>query len=555
MSTTTGPRDHGAYGAPPAPVGRRVAASLLDGALTSVCAAPLLAAVLPVWLAAARAADGTTSPVPAGPSPVLLVVALVLLLAWGAVQWWCHGTRGWTVGRRLLGLRTVDVRHGRPVGLGRALVRSLVVVAGVLACGVGQLVVLLSPLFDSSGRHRGWHDRVADAVVVDVRGLVAARRASAPAVVPRPVTGALAVPVLTPPDAAVAPPAPAAPLPLPRDAAAPLPSGTARPAPDGPAGPGRESAGPGRESAWPSAAPGGVPHQTSPDPGLSPDLDLLPGPRPAVAPEPLGEPPAPTRTRWTTLAAGRQLDAPDLVLPALGRPGLGPDLDTRQLPAVGATGQPVPPAPSVPPAGALPVTDAGAARPAPDPLPAWTPPPPVVPRPDPPDPLDLAVPWPDGAPPVGRAPDEPSSGGESYAPTLSAPPPPPPPPSSTVPVEAFPDPAPVAASGASAWSVRLPDGAVVGLDVPLLVGRNPAPVPGARLVAVADPGRSVSKTHLMLGVDEHGPWVVDRGSTNGTLVTLGDGQRIVCLADRRVRLTDGSLISFGDLSLSVRNRV
>jgi pSer/pThr/pTyr-binding forkhead associated (FHA) protein len=61
----------------------------------------------------------------------------------------------------------------------------------------------------------------------------------------------------------------------------------------------------------------------------------------------------------------------------------------------------------------------------------------------------------------------------------------------------------------------------------------------------------VSKTHLMLGVDEQGPWVVDRGSTNGTLVTLADGQRIVCMPDRRVRLTDGSLVAFGDLSLSV----
>ncbi len=73
-------------------------------------------------------------------------------------------------------------------------------------------------------------------------------------------------------------------------------------------------------------------------------------------------------------------------------------------------------------------------------------------------------------------------------------------------------------------------------------------------VPVADPGRSVSKTHLMLGLDEHGPWVVDRGSTNGTLVTLADGQRIVCLPDRRVRLSDGSLVAFGDVALSVSLR-
>jgi predicted component of type VI protein secretion system len=83
------------------------------------------------------------------------------------------------------------------------------------------------------------------------------------------------------------------------------------------------------------------------------------------------------------------------------------------------------------------------------------------------------------------------------------------------------------------------------------VGRNPDPVAGARVVNVSDPGRSVSKTHLMLGRDAEGPWVVDRGSTNGTLVTLPDGQRIVCLPDRRVRLAEGSVIQFGDLSLTV----
>ncbi len=522
MSTTTGPRDRGAHGAPPAPVGRRVVAALVDGALTSLCAAPLVAAVLPAWLAAARATAGTGTAAPSGPAPVLLVAGAVLLLAWGGVQWWCHGTRGWTVGRRALGLRTVDVRSGRPVGLGRALVRSLVVAAGALACGVGQLVVLLSPLVDPGRRRRGWHDRVAEAVVVDVRGLGAVRRLAAPAAAaPRPGPGALVVPVLDAP---------------PVLDALPVLDG---PPPAAPAAPAQRT----RGSARPSAAPGGVPHQVSPEPGLSPDLDRSPATGPAVAPEPLAEPSPPGRTRWTTLAAGRRLDAPDLVLPALRRPGPGPDLDTRQLPAVGAPGALRVPAP------------------APDPLPGWAPPPTPVPGPRPPDPLDRAVPWPADQPPA----EPPTAGPTPTGPGDATPPrvvpplpvtsPPVEAPASALPPEAFPAPAPAGtAPGASAWTVRLPDGSVVGLDVPLLVGRDPAPVPGARPVAVADPGRSVSKTHLMLGVDEHGSWVVDRGSTNGTLVTLGDGQRIVCLADRRVRLTDGTLVAFGDLSLSVRVR-
>ncbi|RMI00514.1 RDD family protein, partial [Cellulomonas triticagri] len=184
MSSTSG-RVLGAYGAPPAPLGRRVAAWLVDGVGTAICAAPVWLANLPVLTASLAAAEDalaagadTMTPPTTTADPVLLAVGAVLLLAWGGVQWWFHGTRGWTVGKRLLHLRTVDVRTGRPIGLGRAFVRYLVVALSVLACGVGQVVVLLSPLFDRSGRYRGWHDRVGDAVVVDVRGLAASRRVS-----------------------------------------------------------------------------------------------------------------------------------------------------------------------------------------------------------------------------------------------------------------------------------------------------------------------------------------------------------------------------------------
>ena len=83
----------------------------------------------------------------------------------------------------------------------------------------------------------------------------------------------------------------------------------------------------------------------------------------------------------------------------------------------------------------------------------------------------------------------------------------------------------------------------------MLVGRNPAPRAGetvGTLVAVEDPARSVSKTHLLVGVDGAGVWVVDRSSTNGTVVTLPDGQRILCVPERRVRLVSGARVDFGD---------
>ncbi|HEY0218117.1 MAG TPA: RDD family protein [Cellulomonas sp.] len=516
MTVTTPPT-----AAPPAPLGRRVAASLVDAAATSVAGSVLWLAVLPTSLDALRSAGSTGAAsvgVTVGVSPVLLLVGAVLLLGWGGFQWWCQGTRGWTVGRRLLGLRTVDVRTARPIGLGRALGRAMVVALGSLVCAVGQLVVLASVLMDGTGRHRGWHDRVADAIVVDVRGLPAAGRVAR--------------------------------MPAPRRVEVPGPD-----AADG--------------SGWtPPVPPAGA---AATPPATSPAAAPAPAPAPGAARDEVG------RTRWGTLAAGRQLDAPDLVLPPLGTPGLAPDMDTRAIPVVpaapggapsGPTGTvpyhppgllpPAAPAPGAaatpwPPAPYAPAPAPYAPPAAPAPAPAYGAPalgspyaPPSAPAPGPGAPL-----YPAPAPQVGGR-HSVAPGAPPEQPAADLPGLPPMPAAPTAPV-----PGPGAVGGVTApadapgWAVRLPDGTLVGLEAPLLVGRNPDPVPGARTVNVQDPSRSVSKTHLMIGLDPDGPWVVDRGSTNGTLVTLPDGQRIVCLPDRRVRLAEGSVVAFGDLSLTL----
>ncbi|MCL2090644.1 MAG: RDD family protein [Micrococcales bacterium] len=82
------------------------------------------------------------------------------------VQLVLQARRGWTVGQWAVGLRLVDHETGEPVGIDRALLRALVVAVGSLAFVVGGLVVLASPLFDKSGRRRGWHDEVIDADVI-----------------------------------------------------------------------------------------------------------------------------------------------------------------------------------------------------------------------------------------------------------------------------------------------------------------------------------------------------------------------------------------------------
>ncbi|HWS57800.1 MAG TPA: FHA domain-containing protein, partial [Actinotalea sp.] len=64
-------------------------------------------------------------------------------------------------------------------------------------------------------------------------------------------------------------------------------------------------------------------------------------------------------------------------------------------------------------------------------------------------------------------------------------------------------------------------------------------------------GHSVSKTHFAIGVDADGVWLRDRSSTNGTIVTLADGQQILCAPEQVVRVPVGASVAFGDYFLTV----
>ncbi|MCM0641430.1 RDD family protein, partial [Cellulomonas wangsupingiae] len=150
----------------PAGLGRRFLAVLLDQVLVLLLGGGVLVtAAARAALAAADAGAASAVPAPGVPGPLLAASAL-LTLAVTVAQWLVHGRYGWTVGRRVLGVRTVDVHSRRPIGPWRVLVRGVVVAVGVLACGLGQYVVLLSPLLDRTGRRRGWHDRAVDAEVL-----------------------------------------------------------------------------------------------------------------------------------------------------------------------------------------------------------------------------------------------------------------------------------------------------------------------------------------------------------------------------------------------------
>lgn len=383
----------------PASLGRRAVASLLD-----VAVALLLGGGVVVAVALRTARDVGSDPAATPAVPGVLLGAWALLLVQALVQWWTHGTLGWTLGRRLLHLRTVDARTGRPLGLGRVLLRGLVVAAGSVVL-VGWLVVLASPLLDRTGRNRGWHDRVVGGEVVDLRTAEAPRTGRREGGRGARSHGA----------------APARPRPVP-----------ARSVPD---------------DDWALVSPAGAADAVHP-----------------ADPQDVGS------RRLGALLAERRGGGPSLVLPPLGEPGVAPDVDTRAIPLLRPAVFALDPA--------LEETRRSPLRP--------------DERPAPPEPHDPR-----------------------------------------------------------AVALELSDGRTVTVAGTVLVGRNPVGTGAEQLVRVVDPGRSVSKTHLQLGVDDLGLWVADRGSTNGTLVTLADGQQIVCGVEQRVRVPLGSTVSFGDCGLRV----
>lgn len=114
-----------------------------------------------------------------------------------------------------------------------------------------------------------------------------------------------------------------------------------------------------------------------------------------------------------------------------------------------------------------------------------------------------------------------------------------------------------AASEAAAPAVRavlrLDDGNRIEVRGATLIGRAPAPVAGegaVQLVAVADDTRSVSKTHLAILPARRGVLVIDRGSTNGSVIAR-DGAELPLTPGDPAPVQTGDVVRFGDRTLTV----
>ena|GEM_PF-1789480 len=103
------------------------------------------------------------------------------------------------------------------------------------------------------------------------------------------------------------------------------------------------------------------------------------------------------------------------------------------------------------------------------------------------------------------------------------------------------------------WALELPDGTRVSLDAPMLIGRDPASIPDrpvASLLPVADPGKTVSKTHALLEPDAEGVRVRDLHSTNGIAIDTPAGRQLVVPGSEGVA-PPGSTVMLGSFAIRI----
>lgn len=111
--------------------------------------------------------------------------------------------------------------------------------------------------------------------------------------------------------------------------------------------------------------------------------------------------------------------------------------------------------------------------------------------------------------------------------------------------------------GDEGWYVRLDDGREVDLTVTVLLGRNPQRSeddPEVHLVPASGDGRMISRTHVLIGTDPRGVYIVDRGSTNGTALVTDTGDLEPAPAGVQMRVRDGQQVSYGNRWFTVLRR-
>ncbi|MEU5534658.1 RDD family protein [Streptomyces sp. NPDC020362] len=156
-----------------ATMGRRFGARMIDGVVFGVIYGVLIAGGVASFAGDAQNCDpgavdyntcmnNASSDFMSKFGAIFGVLAIIGLL----YEWLMTGLVGATLGKLAVGIRVVKVDTGQKPGLGSAFIRWIIPMVGSILCGIGQLLVYLSPFWDKSGRQQGWHDKAASTMVV-----------------------------------------------------------------------------------------------------------------------------------------------------------------------------------------------------------------------------------------------------------------------------------------------------------------------------------------------------------------------------------------------------
>jgi len=170
---TPDPAYAASIGIVPVGPGRRSAAFAIDAAIFVVLLLPVLVGAVPLLLGM-LAESPEPARVVAHPDFVLALVLYCvgqgLIVIYTIVQLAMHGVVGRTVGKSMLGIRSVNVATFQKPGFWRIVLRALVFSAAFsLIPYLGAIPFLLSPLWDREKRGRGWLDKVGRNWLIDVR--------------------------------------------------------------------------------------------------------------------------------------------------------------------------------------------------------------------------------------------------------------------------------------------------------------------------------------------------------------------------------------------------
>lgn len=159
-----------ALGLVPAPLGRRAGAAAIDIAVYCLLQVPYWVFTVPLLLSLLTERIswyGFVNHPRFILAIVMAAVTVLLTLAYCITQLALHGRKGITLGKGVMGIRTVNVKTLARPGIGRVLLRALVTWGSAVVI-VGPIAFLISPVFDRQQRGRGWHDEVGQTWLVDV---------------------------------------------------------------------------------------------------------------------------------------------------------------------------------------------------------------------------------------------------------------------------------------------------------------------------------------------------------------------------------------------------